>query len=211
MKRFTILLLALFAFATNSFAQDFPYSKILKYGNKEFRSERFKYDDDHNQWILRKSHGLQATLNVISAITLADADIRPDSRDYVITVQMGDNELISYVNVLFFDDNTYHTLLTFAKDHGENIVETDSNKIRAYQFNYGGYNLSLQMKEVKITATTERTNSSLVKSVDESYNAYQFVISTGVEATSRYLERQAAKKAKKEAKGKKRGDVSDFM
>lgn len=211
MKRITTLFIAVFTIALSSYAQDFPYSKILKYSNDDFRKERFKYNDDHNQWVLRKSHGLQTTLNVLSALSGAEADIRPDKRDYVITTQMGDNELISYVNVLFFDDATYHKLLTFAKDNGDNFVETNSNNIQMYQFNYGGYSLKLEMKQVKVTATTGRTNTALVKSYDESYNAYQFVISTGVEASSPYLKRQEAKKAKKEAKGKKRGDVNDFM
>lgn len=211
MKRLTTLLFAIFALAISSYAQDFPYSKILKYSDDDLRRERFKYDDNKNQWVLRKNHGLQGTLNVLSAISGADADIRPDKRDYVITVQMGDNDLISYVNVLFFEDQTYHKLLTFAKDNGQNLLETNSNNILKLQFNYDNYSFTLEMKQVKVTATTGRTNTSLVKTYDESYNAYQFVISTGVKANSAYIKRQEDKKAKKEAKGRKRGDVDDFM
>ena len=211
MKRITTLLFVLVALAISSYAQDLPYSKILKYSNDDFRKEKFKYDDDENHWVLRKSHGGRVTLNILSAISGGEADIRPDKRDYAITVQMGDNELISYVNVLFYEDDTYHKLLTFAKDNGEDLVETDSDNIHMYQFNYGGYSISLQLKPIKITATTGRTNAALVKSFDRSYNAYQFTIYTGVEATSPYLTRQAAKKAKKEAKGKKKDSVNDFM
>lgn len=211
MKRITTLLFALISLAISSYAQDFPYSKILKYSQDDFRNEKFKYDEDDNQWILRKSHGGRVALNILSAISGGDADIRPDKRDYAITAQMGDNELIAYVNVLFYDDDTFHKLLTFAKDNGENLVDTDSDNIHMYQFNYGGYNLSLQIKPIKITATTGRTNAALVKSFDRSYNAYQFTIYTGVEATSPYLTRQAAKKARKEAKGKKKDSVNDYM
>ena len=108
-------------------------------------------------------------------------------------------------------DDTYHKLLTFAKDNGVDLLETDSNNLHVYQFNYGDYSITLQRREIKITATTGRTNAALVKSFDRSYNAYQFTIYTGVEATSPYLTRQAAKKAKKEAKGKKKDSVNDFM
>lgn len=211
MKRFITLFIAIIAMAVSAQAQDFPYSKILKYSTSDFTKERFKFDEKHNQWILRKSHGLQATLNVISALTLADADIRPDSRDYVITVQMGENDLIAYINVLFFEDSTYHKLLTFAKDNGVNLLETDSGKIRAHQFNYNDYSMLLEMKHINITATTTHTNTAAVKSQDESYNAYQFRISTGVEPTSRYLQRQADKKAVRDAKGKKKNTVEDMM
>jgi hypothetical protein len=211
MKRITTLIFALISLAISSYAQNFPYSKILKYSQDDFRNEKFKYDEDNNQWILRKSHGGRVALNILSAISGGDADIRPDKRDYAITAQMGDNELIAYVNVLFYDDDTFHKLLTFAKDNGENLVDTDSDNIHMYQFNYGGYNLSLQIKPIKITATTGRTNVALVKSIDKSYNAYQFTIYTGVEATSPYLTRQAAKKARKEAKGKKKDSVNDYM
>lgn len=211
MKRLLFTLIAAFTLAGAGYAQEFPYSKLLKYTDKEFNQERFKYDAKKNTWTLTKNHGLQATLNVLSAVTGADADIRPDTRDYAITVHMSDNDLIAYIDVVFFDDNTYHKLMTFAKDNGQNILETDSNNVRLCQFNYSTYSLSLRMQQVKLTATTSRTNTALVKSYDESYNRYHFVINTGVEPTSAYLSKQAAKKAKREAKGKKHSSVEDLM
>jgi hypothetical protein len=50
-----------------------------------------------------------------------------------------------------------------------------------------------------------------VKNVDESYNEYEFVIRTGVEPWSKHLEKQAARQAKRDAKGKKKIKVEDMM
>jgi hypothetical protein len=50
-----------------------------------------------------------------------------------------------------------------------------------------------------------------VKNVDESYNEYEFTIRTEVEPWSEYLEKKAAKKAKRDAKGKKKQTVDELM
>ena len=54
-------------------------------------------------------------------------------------------------------------------------------------------------------------SSLAVKNVDESYNEYKFIIQTDVEPWSEYLEKQAAKQAKRDAKGKKKQNVEDLM
>lgn len=41
--------------------------------------------------------------------------------------------------------------------------------------------------------------------------AFQFIIQTDVELWSEYLDKQAAKKAKRDAKGKKKQSVDDLM
>jgi hypothetical protein len=46
--------------------------------------------------------------------------------------------------------------------------------------------------------------------VDESYNEYEFIIRTGVEPWSRYLEKQAEREAKRDAKGKKKRNVEQL-
>jgi hypothetical protein len=68
------------------------------------------------------------------------------------------------------------------------------------------------MKQHKISRTSARTaDSKALKNVDESYNEYKFIINTDVEPWSRYLEKQAAKKAKRDAKGKKKRSVDELM
>ena len=188
-----------------------PYAKFLGYTKADFEQANFKYNENYNSWILRKNHGLQATANVLSALRGTTADIKPDSRDYCITVQMGDNDLISYIDVLFYDDNTYHKIMTFVQDNAKDILETNSGNKILNQCVYNDYNLQLQMERVGVTATSGRTNTALVKSKDESYNVYHFTIYTGIEATSKKISKANAKKEKAAKKGKKASSVEDLM
>ena len=211
MKKFAFFCLALCA-ALVAHAQDLPYGKYLTYGKSEFKENRFKYDDETNTWTLRKTNGLNTTLNILAIIADAGEEVRPDSKDYAIVVQMGKEEKVSYVRVKCYSDETYHKLLTFMKDHGEKVVETSSGKLVKHQAYYGDYALELNMEQHAISRTSARTaDRKTLKNVDESYNAYEFIIRTGVEPWSEYLEKQAAKKAKRDAKGKKKQSVEDLM
>lgn len=211
MKQIILILCTLVLCPNLAYSQGMPYEKYLTYSKTDFEQANFKYKEKYNSWVLQKNHGLQATANVLSALSGTTADIKPDSRDYCITVQMGDNELISYIDVLFYDDETYHKVMTFVQDNGEDILETNSGNKILNQCVYGNYNLQLQMERVGITATTGRTGTALVKSKDESYNVYHFIINTGVEATSLMITKEATKKAKNQAKGKKASSVDDLM
>lgn len=188
---------------------EFPYSKLLHMTTEQLREAKFKYDEDRNQHVLRKTHGLQVTSNVLSALAGTDADIRPDKRDYQVVIQYGD-EGIAYVEVLFYADESYHDLLTFANDKGENLLETNSGKMDKIQFDYDRYSfvLSRELREVKMT--TDRT-ADKSKTIDESYNVYRYVIQTGKSASSPWLTRKALKQEKRDARGKKKSNVSDWM
>ena len=193
-------------------AQDLPYSKYLDYSKDEFKENHFKYDEDTNTWSLRKKNGLNTTLNVLAIFADAYEDIRPARNDYSILVQFGKENKASYVKVLCYNDETYHKLLTFMKDHGQNMVETSSGKIIKHQAFYGDYALELNMEQHIKSRTSARTiDPKAVKNVDESYNKYEFIIKTEVEPWSEYLERKAAKKAKRDAKGKKKQTVDELM
>ena len=198
------------AFAVH--AQDLPYSKYLDYSKDEFKENHFKYDEDTNTWSLRKKNGLNTTLNVLAIFADAYEDIRPARNDYSILVQFGKENKASYVKVLCYNDETYHKLLTFMKDHGQNMVETSSGKIIKHQAFYGDYALELNMEQHIKSRTSARTiDPKAVKNVDESYNKYEFIIKTEVEPWSEYLEKKAAKKAKRDAKGKKKQTVDELM
>lgn len=193
-------------------AQEVPYSKYLKFDKKEFKENNFKYDDNTNTWALSKTSGLKTTLNILAIIADASEDIRPDSKDYTILVQMGKEKEASYVKVKFYSDETYHKLLTFLKDNGKDLVETSSGKLVKHQAFYGDYAIELNMNQHIISRTSARTfDYKAVKSVDESYNEYQFTIQTDVEPWSKYLEKQAEKKAKRDAKKKKKQSVDELM
>ena len=204
-------MLLCFAFAVQA-QSEVPYSKYLNFSKSEFKENRFKYDGDTNTWALSKTSGLNTTLNVLAIIANAEEDVRPSSKDYAIVVQMGKDEKASYVKVKFYSDETYHKLLTFLKDNGKNLVETSSGKLVKQQAFYGDYSLELNMNQHIISRTSARTiDYKTVKNVDESYNEYQFIIQTDVEPWSEYLERQAAKKAKRDAKNKKKQSVDELM
>ena len=148
----------------------------------------------------------------MAIIANAEEDVRPSTKDYAIVVQMGKEEKASYVKVKFYSDETYHKILTFLKDNGKHLVETSSGKLVKQQAFYGDYSLELNMEQHIISRTSARTiDYKTVKNVDESYNEYQFIIQTDVEPWSEYLEKQAAKKAKRDAKKKKKQSVDELM
>ena len=193
-------------------AQEVPYSKYLQFSKKEFKDNHFKYDDETNTWALRKVNGWHTTFNVLAIIADAIEDVRPGRNDYSIVVQMGKENKASYVKVVCYSDETYHKLLTFMKDHGQNTIETSSGKLTKHQAFYGDYALELNMEQHQVSRTSARTiDPKTVKNVDESYNEYEFTIRTEVEPWSEYLEKKAAKKAKRDAKGKKKKTVDELM
>lgn len=215
MRRFLIICVVLCT-ALAVQAQDVPYSKYLNFSKQEFKENRFKYDEDTNTWALRKTSGLQTTLNVVSILVGSEDDVRPNAKDYAIVVQMGKEEKAAYVTVKFYNDETFHTLLTFLKDNGKAFVETSSGKLVKYQAFHGDYALELNMKQHGVSRTSSRTSNRFIdskaeKNIDQSYNEYQFTITTDVVPWSEYLEKQAAKKAKRDAKGKKKKNVDDLM
>lgn len=204
-----MLLCTVFAVQAQS---DLPYSKYLDYSKKEFKENRFKYDDETNTWALSKRSGLNTTLNILAIIADAEEELRPDSKDYTILVQMGKENQASYVKVKFYSDETYHKLLTFLIDNGKDLIETSSGKLVKHQANYGDYSVELNMNQHIVSRTSSRTfDHKAVKNVDESYNEYQFIIQTDVEPWSEYLEKKAAKKAKRDAKKKKKESVDELM
>lgn len=211
MKKVLLMAIAFcVAFVAN--AQDVPYSKYLSFNKQEFKENRFKYDDETNTWTLSKTNGLNVTLNILCIIADAEEEIRPATNDYSIVVQMGRDEQAANVYVRFYKDDTYHKLLTFLKDNGQNLVETSSGKLIKHQAFFGDYSLELNMEQHIVSRTSSRTaDRRTVKNVDESYNEYTFIIDTDVEPWSKYLEKQAAKKAKRDAKGKKKQSVDEMM
>ena len=211
MRKIVLFCLALCAaFAVH--AQELPYSKYLNFSNNEFKENNFKYDEETNIWSLRKSNGLKTTLNVLAIIADAHEEVRPSRNDYSIVVQLGKENKASYVKVVCYSDETYHKLLTFMKEHGQNLVETSSGKLVKHQARCGDYRLELNMEQHNVSRTSARTaDRKTLKNVDESYNEYEFTIRTDVEPWSEYLEKQAEKKAKREAKGKKKQSVDEMM
>ncbi len=193
-----------------TFAQnDFPYSKLLNYSATDFKEAKFRYNSYYNNWTLTKSNGMNVVGNVLSALADQAADIRPAEGDYQIIVQMGEGNAIANIQVLFYQTSTYHDILTFMADKGENNLETNSGNITKHQFNYGGYSFSVVRTLIEIKTTSTNTYAA-AKTKDNSYNEYIYTIYTGVRAESEYLKKQAAKQQKRDDKGKKQNNVDNF-
>ncbi len=206
------LLIFTWCVALGIHAQELPYSKYFQFDKKEFKENHFKYDDETNTWALRKVNGWHTTFNVLAIIADGIEDVRPGRNDYSIVVQMGKENKASYVKVVCYSDETYHKLLTFIKDYGQNTVETSSGKLIKHQAFYGDYALELNMEQHQVSRTSARSiDPKTLKNVDESYNKYEFTIRTEVEPWSEYLEKKAAKKAKRDAKGKKKKTIDELM
>lgn len=211
MKKILLLCLTL-CISIASFAQDLPYSKYLNYTKEDFKASNFEYKKKANVWYLDKVDGWNVALNILSILADAEMDVRPDEDDYTILVQLGRNDVPSYVKVLFYSNETYHKLLAFIKTHCQDIVDVSSGKITKYLTTFDDYDIELSMEQHIVSTTSSRTlDSKAVKTVDESYNEYEFTIRTDVEPWSKEIEKEAEKKAKREAKGKKKQSVDELM
>lgn len=210
MKKLLIAFICLWC-ATAATAQNIPYGKILNYKKSDLRQERYKYDSELNTWRLAKHNGLQATANVLSAVAGSTADIRPDKRDYEITVQMTAEDEIAWVKVVFHNEETLHKLLTFIADHGVNTLETHAGNTTKTQCEAEGYALELiQVNHNRQTVTSTLTHHK-AKVLDDSYNTYTYTIYTGKEPWSEKIAKEQLKQLKRDSKGKKKRDVSDLM
>ena len=211
MRKF-LLLLCTWCVAFVAHAQEMPYSKYLNFSKEQFKENNFKYHKKANAWTLSKVNGLNETLNILAIIADAGEEVRPAENDYYIVAQLGKEEQVASVEVEFYNDDTYHKLLTFLKDNGKDLVETSSGKLTKHQAYYGDYALELNMEQHIISRTSARTaDPKTVKNVDESYNEYYLIIRSDVEPWSPRLDKKAAKQAKRDAKGKKKQNVEDLM
>lgn len=205
-KILTILLLAFIA--ASSINAQLPYSKLLGLSEEGLKEGHFKYDKNKNQYILKKSNGLNNTMNVLSAIGGQSADIKPHPDDYIIVMQKG-KDAVSSLTVIFYKDETFHEIQTWLADNNIDVLETNSGKLTMQKFNYEDYSIELDIEKIGVSTTTGNT-AALAKSIDESYNIYTYTIYTGIPPYSKWHEKQANKKAKRDEKGKKK-ELDDLM
>ena len=121
MKRFALFCMTI-AISMASYGQELPYSKYLNFSKSDFKENNFKYHEKANIWSLNKIDGLNTTLNILSIIADAEEDVRPDVNDYSIIVQLGADDAVSYVRVMYYKDETYHKLLAFMIGKGGKYV-----------------------------------------------------------------------------------------
>ena len=234
MKRFYLLLCAVCVIGlslsslraqndarTDSILSTIPYGKMLHMSSEELLSNKFKFNSEKNQYTLQKKNGLKVAASIIGALGDIPTNYIPDVNDYHITIQEGKSGP-AYIEVIFYDTNLYHQILTFGKDHGLQFLETNSNLLDKKQFNYADYSFALtnSVKTQSSTQTSTRDVNSHLSTAketttsaahDESYNIYTFTIYTGIEPSSDYIMKQKEKSLKRDIKGKKKGSAADFM
>lgn len=207
MKKTLLMSVVLIAISTLAQAQ-LPYLKLLDLPKEKLIENKFKYNSNKNQYVLTKTNGLNATSNIFNALNGTTADIRPHVDDYVIVRQEGEDK-VSYLSATFYKDDTYHGIETWLAENNIDVIETNSGSMVIQKFKFDNLDVEFRVERVGINATTGRTNA-LVKTIDESYNVYTYTIYTGVEPFSKWHEKQAKKKQKRQDKGKK-SDIDDLM
>lgn len=120
------LLLLLLAFPLISFAQ-LPYSKMLGYNENQLKENKFKYDKGKNQYVLKKSNGVNNVFNVLSTIGGEDADVKPHSEDYKIIIQYGETG-VSSLQAIFYDDNAFLNIQNWLRENDINFIESTTGK-----------------------------------------------------------------------------------
>lgn len=195
-------------FICSSVFAQLPYSKMMWYDDTQLKENKFKYDKDKNQYVLKKSNGLNNTINVLNIIGGTTADIKPHEDDYVITIQYG-NEGVSSMNVLFYSDESFHKLESWMLENNVDFIETNSGNKTIQKFNYDDFLVELYVERIGVTSTTLNT-SSFSKNFDESYNIYSYTIYTGIAPSSKWHNKEMQKRMRNEAKGKKK-DIEDLF
>ncbi|MEN9919180.1 MAG: hypothetical protein RL662_1616 [Bacteroidota bacterium] len=208
LKRISLLCIISFLVSANVLAQ-LPYAKILNLTDEELVEKKFKYDSNKNLYSMSKRNKTNQTMNVLSTIGGAAADVKPHKEDYTMYIQKGVENKTSYLSIVFYDDDTYHKIFTWLAENNIESISTNSGKLKVEKFRYEDYNVEVTTELVSIKTTTGNTNAA-AKSFDESYNIYAYTIFTGVEPQSKWHKKEAEKKAKKKLKGDKE-DLDDMM
>ena len=192
---------------------EFPYSKVMFATKSELQAQKFKYDSNRNQMKLNHTDGFNAVLNVMSDI------YTPAKNDYRIAIQYGEDDQISYVEVVFYDSSIYENIMDFAAAKECKVTTVEKGKGKTYSFNYGGYSFRVEYSHKTVSHTDTYTNSSSngkhayssSSTHDFSYDQYVYTVDTGVKPSSDYLKSKEARKEKRALKGKKSKSSADFL
>lgn len=205
MKKLLLLLLLLVPVAASPQAE-FPFSKMLAMSDADFQKAGFKFKANRNQYILKEStpYALSLFFTMISGVS----DNTPGADEYNIEVQYG-LEGISSIKINFYNDDTYHDILEFATENGENYIETNSGNMVRSRYDYDGCSFTLTRSIQEGTRTENQWDTPLVYT--NTYNRYDYIISTGIEPWSNWHKRQEAREQRREKRNARKERVSDFM
>ncbi|MGL5690839.1 MAG: hypothetical protein ACRDD8_08465 [Bacteroidales bacterium] len=194
MRNITFIILAFFVFISVK-AEELPYSELTNKKAQELVAEGFTFNTYTNCW-KKKRRGAKS----------------PKSKAYEIVLQNGrdkNGELgIAQVIVTFYNDKTYHKLMTYIEKNVKNKIYTSEGITEISDFEQDNYKCTLTKRRINRTYVTE---GILVDDVrDYPYNIYEFTINTDLTPVSEYLEKEQKKK-EKELKRNEKSSLNDYM
>ncbi len=131
-----------------------PYGKMLALSQAELQAARFKYNDNRNQWTLVKGYVADPDM-----LRYMSTPFHPNTSDYRVLIQ-GAAAGTSYVEVAFYADDTYQSILSWMRRHGADLDETSSGNLTKTTCTWEGYTLELQMIATRTAETRTTTNTS---------------------------------------------------
>lgn len=100
--------------------------------------------------------------------------MKPKQDDYQIIIQNAKDN-ISYAEIIFYNDQTYHEQVRRAKTNGENQIETTAGDLNKLSFNFG--NTTLFFDNINTSSTiTHKYSSTWSNGLEYSYNTYAYSI-----------------------------------
>ncbi len=177
---------------------EFPCSRMLNRDSLTLAEAGFKYQKRTNQWtrIERGSGGF--TLLMIDALFGLEPTDRPLTDAYSIVIENG-REGTSSLTLSFYDKIFYDRLAEFAEREGRNLTKTDEDNRSFLRYDYGGFRFTLGRTRRSVTFHSKESGHR-VAVADEFYDSFVYRIDTGIEPCSKYLERQARRKARRECR-----------
>lgn len=174
-------------------AQKIPYAKFFNMDSNELKTNKFKYDSAKNQYSLKRARGW----------------MKPKQDDYQVIIQ-NSKDSISYVEITFYNDQTYHELVRWAKTNGKNQIETNTGDLNKLSFDFGKYYIVITNINTSFTIT-RKYSSTWSGGSEYSYNTYIYSIYTGKEPFLKWHQKKEQKEAKHRTKNRKKSEVSEFM
>lgn len=212
MKKMIMAAMAAFI-AVSAFAQEFPYSKVFYASPAQLEEQGFSYSKNSNTYTINHDTGAGWIAS------LAYGAVMHAQNDYHIDVMMGEDQQKAIVTVRFYDQSIYETILKFAAENGEDVLDVTTGSGERKTYTALGYFFTIERKKVEVkdtdtvTGTNQKGNVSTSKSTttDVSYDEFIYTINTGIQPSSPKLDKQAAKEAKRQDKGKKSSSSEAFL
>ncbi len=171
-----------------------PYIGYMEASDDALRGMGFVFDPYRNCWHLSNS-GTGAYEDIII----------PSGEDLRITVQNGADGSRACLQVVFFNQKTYDSIVGFGLEKGTYFTESVVGTGKRCQFVSGGYTVSVEYKPVKGSIQEDGAAPC-----PYSYDRYVLTVSGSVPASSRYLDDRAAeKKASAESRRRSRMSLTD--